>query len=252
MNGKILCGIIVFVFFVISSSFSDELIPKQYSDYDISWTLERTNGFISLTHTDEQAQETEKTDLGYTGIILKIRKSSFFSIDSTFNFCFENRPVGMFADNTPDYYEQLSAVENFTGIAFSYTPNQSLTLKPFVGYTYLDFTLSGLPQTEAEKSVYEKYQTFDFGLSASYLPFRWLTIDSRFSYSPYIYSLLHNRRLGALRYSINMIFNTKYINLRFIFNTYRIYPLSFSSVNTGVSHYENVLREFGFSYLLHF
>ena len=86
-----------------TNAYAEEIAVKKDPNSTVSWTLEKTTGYISFSHivfdNENNKKTVDRTLFEYSGIQLTVRQGYLFSISSFLNLGYEKRPLGMYADN---------------------------------------------------------------------------------------------------------------------------------------------------------
>ena len=218
----------IFLFFSTVLAFSFELKPIAVSD-DITWTLETTQGWQNITNllvSKEDGGSTQvQKGLNFRGILFHSFWHNIQTLKSQLNLGFNQKTYFLWTGQ-PNFYhderhinESLECIEFDIQTMFPYRILYTLTLSPYVGYSFIDYSYEEnySPKRVAAETV--MYNSMVVGGSLQYTPNKAISGTVFFAYSPIVWENYSKSKMQFINYGFEFKTETHPVSLTLFFVT---------------------------------
>lgn len=205
----------IFLILTGSLSFSFELKSVNVTD-DIKWTLETTSGWQNITNVlvskeDGGSSQVQK-GLKFRGILFHSFWNGIQTMKSQLNLGFNQRTHFLWTDR-PNFHqgnvnlnENLECIEFDIQTMFPYRIFYTLTLSPYVGYSFIDYSYTEKLSNSNYKSI--MYNSMVVGLNLQHSPNKTFTENLFFSYAPIVFENYSKSKMQFINYGFEFITRT--------------------------------------------
>ena len=248
----------IFLLFASHGAFSFELKPITVTD-DITWTLETTSGWQNITNVLVSKEDGGSTQvqkgLNFKGILFHSFWRGIQTLKSQLNLGFNQKTNFLWTENPNFFYDEYKLNENLECIEFDiqgmlpYRLLYNLTLSPYVGYSFIDYSYEDKNLDVSSDDV--MYNSMVVGLSLQHQINKQFSQIFFFSYSPIVFENYSKSKFQFINYGFEVITDTHPVSLTLFIVTKKAFlqkgrlifegtDFRFTTAETGFSFHINL------------